>query len=81
MLIIGQPSIPLLVLVLITPFVVASTSHHTPHKRIVLNRLDTPINESLLTTNAARMRVGLGPMRPRNLNIPSRVESEHLGYM
>ena len=37
MLIIIKHSISLLVLLLITPFVVASTSHHIPHKRIVLN--------------------------------------------
>ncbi|KIM42992.1 hypothetical protein M413DRAFT_443809 [Hebeloma cylindrosporum] len=79
MLIIHTQSIPLLVLLLVTPFVVASTSHYTPRKRVVLNRVlnrvDVPINEGVLTTNAARMRVGLGPIRPRSLDIPSRVKA------
>jgi len=77
MLIIHKHSISLLVLLLITPLI-ASTSHYAPRKRVVFNRLDAPIDESLLTTNAARMRVGLGPLRPKNLVIPSRVEGEYL---
>jgi len=81
MLIIHKHSISLLVLLLITPLIVTSTSHYAPRKRVVFNRLDAPINESLLTTNAARMRVGLGPLRPRNLVIPSRAEGEYLCHV
>jgi hypothetical protein len=33
------------------------------------------IDATKLTTNAARMRAGLPPLKPRNLNIPSRVQA------
>lgn len=34
----------------------------------------TPIDVAKLTTNAARMRAGFPPLKPRNLIIPSRVQ-------
>jgi hypothetical protein len=34
------------------------------------------IDITKLTTNAARMRAGFPPLKPRNLNIPSRVQGE-----
>ena len=32
------------------------------------------IDATKLTTNAARMRAGFPPLKPRNLNIPSRIQ-------
>jgi len=40
------------------------------------HRGSVPIDATGLTTNAARMRVGLPPLKPKNLHIPTRVGGE-----
>ena len=41
---------------------------------------DAQIDVTKLTTNAARMRAGFPPLRPRNLIIPSRIQAGKIFY-